>query len=270
MGFLTTRIRAIALYLSDRVRYGLPEFEGCLDEDIVFVLDGVGGFQFVPLFVRRALREANCSIGTVAYDWQFGLTGEIWTDLMWLRRNRLMGAKLARKLLACRRRYPAARIHLYACSGGAGIALFACEHLRGRPVVETMILACPAVSPAYNLAPALRAVQRCYALVSHRDRWILGTGTRIFGTVDRKFGSAAGRVGFLLPPDLSAEDRALYQRLGEIRWSSDLRAEGHHGGHTGWPMPRFLQRHLVPMLLGQPLLPVNQIGSLDPNSSHCP
>jgi hypothetical protein len=256
MGFLWTRIRAISTYLAERRRFGLPEIVGPVGVEVLFVLDGVGGFQFTPLLVRRALRDIGCSMCTVLYDWQYGLTGDIWTDLMWLRRNRVMGARLARQLLGFRREHPQTAIHVYACSGGAGIAVFACEALRNRPIVDTLVLACPALSPEYNLGPALRAVQRCYALVSPKDRWILGLGTCVFGTTDRRFGRAAGMVGFRIPQGLSAEDRAAYARLFEIHWEPWFRAEGHSGGHTAWPAVPFLRKHLLPMLHGRPLLPV--------------
>lgn len=255
MGFLDVRVRALSAYLAERWRHGTAEQAGTIADEVLFVLDGVGGFQFAPLLIRRTLREIQSPLPTVYFDWQFGLTGEIWTDLMWLRRNRVMGAKLARKLLAFRRRHPETKIHLFACSGGAGIGVFACEHLRGRPIIETLILACPALSPAYNLAPALRAVQRGYALVSHQDSWILGLGTRLFGTTDRRFTSAAGRVGFQIPEVASPADHAAYERLREIRWFPEMRAEGHRGGHTMWASPAFIRKHLLPLLAGRPLLP---------------
>ena len=259
MGFLTVRISTISAYLVERVRHGAAEVMGSVEDEVLFVLDGIGGFQFGPVLVRAALRKERIPLGTVLFDWQYGLPGEIFTDLMWLRRNRLMGAKLARKLLSFRRQHPAAKIHLLAFSGGAGIALFACEGLRGRRIIDTLALACPAVSSQYNLAPALRAVQRCYALVSRRDRWVLGLGTRILGTTDRCFSAAAGMVGFAIPLGCSQEELKSYQRLREIRWSPDLLREGHRGGHTSWATVPFLRRHLLPILAGEPRLPVHQI-----------
>lgn len=259
MGFLTTRITAVAGYLSERLTHGIPEQSGAPHGEVLFIVDGVGGFQFAPALVRRALRQAGSSLCTILFDWQFGLTGEIWTDLMWLRRNRVMGAKFARKLLAFRRRHPDIRIHLLAASGGAGIAVFACEALRGRSLIENLVLACPALSPEYNLAPALRAVRRCYAMVSEKDRFILGLGTTIFGTTDRRFCSAAGRVGFRLSPGASDADREWYRRLYHIRWTPDLRRDGHPGSHTSWASVRFVRRHLLPILKGEPLLPAQPI-----------
>lgn len=260
MGVLADRARVITTYLSERARYGMPEASGPLGREVLFLLDGVGGLQAGPLMVRRALRNSDAStLGTILFTWQYGVPGEIWTDLMWVRRNRLMGAKLARRLLAFRRTHPEARIHVVAFSGGAGVAVFACERLRGRRLMETLVLACPALSPAYNLGPALQAVGRCYALVSHRDTWILGFGTVIFGTVDRRFSPAAGQLGFRTPTGISTEDARAYERLREIRWSPALRRVGHHGGHTGWAGTAFLQRYLPEMLRGEVSLPLHRV-----------
>ncbi len=203
MGIITNRVIAVSLYLFELLRRGVPTSVGPLDKEGIFILDGVGGFQFSPLLIRRVLRRMRRDVGTIIYKWQFGLPGDIWSDLMWLKRNRVMGAKFARKLLAFRRDHPHTKIHVVAFSGGVGVALFGLESLRGRPLIDTLLLACPAVSPKYNLAPALRSVKKAYAMISHRDRGILGVGTSIFGTTDRHFGAAAGLRGFQLPSDVS-------------------------------------------------------------------
>lgn len=259
MGFFLNRVTAVSAYLAELARFGVREAVGSLDDEVVFILDGVGGFQFAPLLVRRAFQRDATAPGTILVNWQFGLPGEIWTDLMWLRRNRVMGAKLARRLLAFRRAHPTTTVHVLAFSGGAGIAVFALEQLRGRRLVETLALGCPALSPRYNLGPALQAVTRAYALVSHRDRGILGLGTRIFGTTDREFGPGAGAVGFRIPPDASQEDINAYAKFREIRWSPELKETGHHGGHTGWVSSRFLQQHLISILRGTPLLSAHEV-----------
>ena len=256
MGFLIDHPRAIATYLTDRARYGLAEVEGPLDNEVLFMLDGVGGSQLAPLAVRRVLRTEDPAVGSVLFRWQTPVPCEIWTDLMWLRRNRLKGIALARKILAFRRARPQVALHLIAFSGGVGITLFACEHLRGRGQVQTLIIACPAVSPDYNLSRALRSVRRCYALVSHRDRLILGAGTRVFGTTDRRFQPGAGLVGFRMPSPLNAADTEAYGRLGVIRWTPKLKDLGHYGGHMGWTRVPFLRAHLLPLMRGEPELPV--------------
>jgi len=264
MGFLTTRVVAVSDYLAERVRHGLPAEDFHVSGHAVLVIDGVGGFQFAPALVQRALRLEGSSRNILMFRWQTAVVGDIWTDLCWHRRNRLMAARLARGLRAWRRRNPHGRLDVVAFSAGAAIAVFACEQLRGRPFVETMVLACPALSRKYNLGPALRAVRRCIALISRRDRFLLGAGTRLFGTVDRRFEPAAGLRGFALPDAVPPEDRAAYARLREIWWDPSLHVLGHHGGHTGWGRVSFLRKHLLAMLDGAPHLPTHPVFGLEP------
>lgn len=259
MGVLADRIKIVSAYVDELVRRGASERVGPVNREVLFLLDGVGGLQAGPLLARRALRLEGHRCGTILYSWQYGVPGEIWTDLMWFRRNRVVAAKLTRKLLAFRRANPETKIHMLAFSGGAGIAVFACEQLDGRPLIDTLILAGPALAPAYNLGRALRAVNRCYALISHRDKWILGVGTRLFGTIDRFHCAAAGQVGFRIPAGLSAEDSQAYDRFREIPWSPALGRLGHHGGHTSWASVAFLRRHLPTLLEGSPALPVHEL-----------
>lgn len=260
MSSFSERFELISNYLAELLRFGVPERSGSGDGDIVVLVDGVGRFQAAVLMVRRALRSLAPEITTVIFSWQFGLPGEIWTDLMWLSRNKRMGRCLARKLIALRRAHRDAKIHLLAYSGGAGVAVFACEHLRGARLIDTFILACPALSPSYDLSRALRSVSCCYALVSEADNVVLGLGTRIFGTMDRRFESAAGRVGFVLPADGEVTYPRCYERLGQIRWTpAGAETMGHCGGHSGWATTRFLEVHLMGLLRGRSALPVESI-----------
>ena len=263
MGPLLDRANLVVQYFSELAKFGAPEVDGPVEREALFMLDGVGRLQAGVLMVRRAFREERTKIGTVLFDWQTPIYGEIFSDLMWLRRNRLQGLVLARRLLAFRRAHPSTPIHLLAFSGGAGIALFACESLAGRRLIDTLVLSCPAVSPTYNLVPALRAVQRCYAWISHRDSVLLGLGTRLFGTTDRRFTAAAGKLGFEVPPGLSDAEIEAYGRVGEIHWTPALRKLGHSGGHIGWASVTLLREHLPAMLAGTPRLPVQAVRMSD-------
>ncbi len=257
---ITARISLIRRRIAERIRYGRVPGDTSSDGPVIVVVDGVGRFQFAPYAIRRALRELGSEIEVIQYDWQFGLTGEIWTDLMWLRRNRVMGARLARHLLRLRRRCRGRPIHLYALSGGCAIAVFACESLRGRDVLASLVLAAPALSAGYNLGPALTVVGHGYALVSRLDKVVLGAGTRIFGTSDRQFVSAAGMVGFERPPGLPDEHTRGYDRCRQIRWSRPLVGEGHSGGHAGWIAAEILRHYLPGLLAGTTELPTESIG----------
>jgi pimeloyl-ACP methyl ester carboxylesterase len=232
-----------------RQRKRHPLEVGPVEREVVFLLDGVGGYQSTVVRVRQVLRELGDPIGSVIFDWQTACTGEIFSDLTWLRRNRVMGARLARRIRAFQRSYPGTPVHIFALSGGAGIAAFACAYLRPEERIETLLLGCPALSPTYDLSPALRGVHRAYALVSRRDSFFLGLGTRLFGTTDRVRTDAAGRVGFLEP---GGEAAATYDgRLRQLHWEPSLAALGHHGGHLDWLQPTFLRAYLMPMLRGE-------------------
>ncbi|MBI3834777.1 MAG: hypothetical protein HY287_10650 [Planctomycetes bacterium] len=245
------RASVISTYLVELVRRGLPKVCGPLDREVVFILDGVGGFQFVPLLARKVIRESGEPIGTIMYRWQFGLPGEVFTDLCWYTRNCRKGRELAELIVAFHVAHPQTIIHIVALSGGCGIAIFACEALAKRAPISTLIMACPALSPTYNLAPALREVECCFALVSERDTVLLGLGTRIFGTTDRVRCDAAGQVGFQIPPDATDDDRAAYRKLHEVHWTPAMREDIHSGGHTGWANPKFLRKYLIPLLHGE-------------------
>lgn len=249
MGALTDRIRVVTLALVERLRHGLPPACGPMDGDVVFILDGVGGFQFAPVMIRRVVRSRGLRIGTIVCRWQWGLVGEMWTDLMWLRRNRVEAARLARRLLSHRRAYPSARLHLFGYSGGAGVAVLACEALGGRRVIDHLMLIAPALSPDYDLAPALTAVHRCTVFVSERDFMLLGLGTRWFGTIDRVRTRSAGMVGFRMPGDVSSVDRAAYERLRQVRWEPSFKDGGVSGGHIGWLSERFLGKIMTELIV---------------------
>jgi len=256
---MADRVSLLYRRIAERIRYGRVPDDTAFGKPVIVVVDGVGRFQFAPYAIRRALREIGLEIEVLQYEWQYGLTGEIWTDLMWLRRNRVMGARLARYLLGLRRQHPDRPIHVFALSGGCAIAVFACESLRGREIMASLVLAAPAMSTRYNLGPALRTVKHCYVLVSRRDRVVLGAGTRIFGTSDRVFAPSAGMLGFERPAGLPEEQMRGYDRCRQIRWHPSLVCDGHSGGHAGWIASGILRRHLPGLLAGTTALPTESI-----------
>ena len=109
------------------------------------------------------------------------------------------------------------------------------------------------------MAPALAGVERCYALVSRKDVGILGLGTTVFGTIDRRHSAAAGLRGFRCPRGLVEADRREYDKLCQIAWNPQLRELGHFGGHVGWLSLRLLKKHLLPLFAGQPALPSSPV-----------
>ena len=167
------------------------------------------------------------------YDWGMPFPGGFLANLTRVDRNRKRAAELACQIMAYQDCYPGRPVHLLAQSGGAGIAVWAAEALPADHMIDGIVILGGALSPQYDLRKALA---RCRKGIlnshSHKDWLILGWGTRIFGTTDRQFCDACGRVGFQVPQNISTEDRKLYRKLHQIPWTPDMGDTcSHWGGH---------------------------------------
>ena len=106
---------------------------------------------------------------------------------------------LAEKVRQYRIQQPQNPIFLVAKSGGAGVVVRALELLDEQQVERAVMLA-PAISPAYDLSNALRAIRREMVVFwSPLDLIILGFGTRIFGTSIASGLPAPGSLAFASP-----------------------------------------------------------------------
>jgi len=133
----------------------------------------------------------------------------------------------------------------------------------GRQVDRALLLA-PALSPGYNLAPALKGVRdHLYVFHSWLDVGLMALGTTVFGTMDGRHTPSAGLVGFRRPPDLSPADQEAYEKVRQIGWHPRMIRDGHFGDHTGCTNTRFSRRVLAPIALGlshpgEPLEPLKK------------
>ena len=249
-GTCVARGRMAVGYVRERWRRGVSVLCGDPSKGTVFLVDGVGGLLLTPVLARVAFREANLPYATYVFDWHRGPRGEMLADLVCRRRNQRQALRLARLIRRFRRDHPGAPLHVLSYSGGAGIAVFAAEHLGRRARIDTLVLGAPALSPDYPLERALRNVQRCYAFISSRDRVFLGLGTMLLGTVDRRFGRSAGLVGFASCASTDASGKASVAKLRQIRWEPGMCADSHCGHHTGCATVPFIRNHIVPLLMG--------------------
>ena len=153
-------------------------------------------------------------------------------------------------VLAFREASPGAPVFLVGKSGGTGVVVKALEGLP-EASVEAAVLVAPALNPSYDLTRALRAVRREVVVFwSPLDVFVLGVGTQIFGTIDRVKTVSAGLVGFRPPAIPSAEQRAQYAKLRQVRWELGMASTGNLGGHVGPDNPAFLRKYVVPLLRG--------------------
>lgn len=218
---------------------------------LVISLGGVGGETVGTDFLRDGLEGAGVDCRVVAWPWSRGLAGLYIHDLWDVEDNRRRAGELAQAIDEFRSRHTDRPILLVGHSGGTAIAVFTLEALSPGIMVDQVILLAPALSGQYNLAPALRHVrQRLWSTCSPVDAVILGAGTRLLGTMDRRYEPAAGRDGLRLPDHLSAEDRTEYHKVYQARWSWPWVFDGHYGGHFGWSTPWFARQYLAPILVG--------------------
>jgi hypothetical protein len=140
-----------------------------------------------------------------------------------------------------------ASVQVVAKSGGSIIAVKALERLPSNSVVSVVLLS-PAISPGYDLSPALRAVdKKMVCFYSKLDRVYLSLGTSVFGTSDGVRGTSAGCVGFEAPAPGAAEAEQ-YSKLEQVPWEPSMLTRLHIGMHLGNSMLPWLLKYVVPVL----------------------
>ena len=214
---------------------------------VVFVVGGVGGWDVVGLACQKMLPQVGVQHEVRDFIWTHGW-GQMFKDLQDTSHILRRADELAAEVRRVKADDPDRPVYLVGKSGGAGVVLAAAECLPAA-TLDRIILLSPAVSPTYDLRPALTATKgEIISFYSIYDQFILGWGTRQFGTVDRFYCPAAGLYGFVVPGRLGEADRALYQRLVQLPWRPAMIFEGNLGNHTGSSMPGFVGREVGPWL----------------------
>lgn len=234
----------------------LPALTGCwtpspptpqqLDRGLVILFPGIEGGPWQVEGPYRAFREAGVDSAIRAHNWKH-LFGSL-CNLIDIRRNRAMAAELAQEIAEYVRAYPRRPVDLVGYSGGGGLALFVAEALPDDVRLRNVVLVQAAVSPDYDLLAALRHMDGLVVnLYSERDRMIVGAGTELFGTMDRKRTKSAGHIGFDVEKAVS--DALLRPRLVQRAWTRKDEALGHHGGHYDIVQPGWNRAVIAPYLL---------------------
>jgi pimeloyl-ACP methyl ester carboxylesterase len=225
---------------------------------IVFVVDGVGGLDCLGAFARSAFRSAGLPHEVRTFFWTHG-RGHMLADLTDTPHMRARAVELATEIWRLKQEDPQRPIFIIGHSGGAGVALAAAECLPPA-TLERMVLLSAAVSPGYDLRPALLATRgEIVSFNSYLDRFWLSWGTSHFGTMDRVYGPAAGLTGFVVPRGIDPAGQCLYQRLVQISWEPKMLLDHYTGLHISTTMPGFLGRHVAPWL--QAVRPSSTVGS---------
>jgi pimeloyl-ACP methyl ester carboxylesterase len=204
---------------------------------LVLVADGVGGLDLCAtslLYVMGSMR-LPFTVKLVPWGHGFGRWHADLTNAV----NRDEKARLtADEAVAFRARRPEEPLFLIGKSGGTGVIVKALERLPAE-TVDRVVLISSALSPDYDLSRAIEATrQGVVHFWSPLDVFVLGAGTRVFGTIDRKMSVSAGLVGFRRP----------HPGLRQVRWRPAMAPTGYLGGHVGPDSPAFLRKYVVPLL----------------------
>lgn len=213
---------------------------------LVWMFPGVEGGPWQLEQASRALRDAGVESAIRVHDWRRPLASV--RNLADYEHNRREAAKIADQISNYRRTHPHAQVSLVGYSGGGGLAIMVAEALPDGVTIRDLVLCQAAISPDYDLTPALRHINgEIVNLHSPRDWLILGLGTKLLGTMDRHHVASAGKDGF----DLAAAvaDPAMRQRVKQVAWCPNMRQFGHDGGHLGILAYEWNKHNVAPLLL---------------------
>ncbi len=222
-----------------------------LDRGYVIVLPGIEGRSLLNRSIVRGLVSANIPYGIEIHDWTYGPLAYFW-NLRDRRRHRAQAEEIAAKLTRYRQAHPTAPVYLIGHSGGGAMTLFTLERLPDTVTISGGIMLMPAISPSYDVAPALAHTTRgLWNFSSWGDAVFVGLGTALCGTCDGKHRLSAGMVGFS-SPRRTADDssRDGQPRLHEMPYRPAMLRDGNLGGHFSPVNPRFVRRWVAPIVLG--------------------
>ncbi len=212
----------------------------------VILLPGVEGSGWQMASVIKGLHEGGVDHTLELLPWGDYPFGSL-RNLRNFRENRRRARRIGARVAAYRRHRPNAPVSIIGYSGGGGIAVMVAEHLPPGVMLDRIVLLGAALSPTYDLSKALsRCRDGIVNFYSSRDWLMIGLGTRVFGTIDRRRSVSAGRTGFL-----DADGRLTRTAgLTQLGWSDAWRGLGHDGGHFGWLARRWARDVLAPEVNG--------------------
>ncbi len=208
----------------------------------VIVLPGIGGVNHVPMRMVNIINEEVEGVSAQAWDWTDIEPTMILGDLVLEERNRRRAAKFAESLVEWRSRHPEDQLFIVALSGGGGIVLFAFEQLPENFEVEEVLFISVALSPDVDLTPIMKRSKRgLFNYYSHNDIIILGAGTTLFGTTDRKHRASCGLTGLKVDENSEWADK-----IEQLRWEPSMRKQGNWGFHLDGFAKNFIRKYVVP------------------------
>lgn len=238
-------VALLSAFLSSGCGNPKPATEPSPPTGLVVMLPGVEGNTWYLSGSVGGLRDAGIDREIDVIPWDSPPFHSI-PNLTNYPENQKRAQRIAARIADFKKDHADAPVTLIGYSGGGGLAVMATEVLPERVRLDRMILIGAAVSPDYDLTNVLsRCDHGIVNFYSAADWFILGAGTQIFGTIDRKNTSSAGHVGFL------SADKKLLETPGltQIAWQPAWIESGHYGGHIGWLARNWAREYLAPTIM---------------------
>ena len=223
------------------------------NNDLAIYCDGIRFFG-VPWglgSVPRGLREAGFEGRIIYWSWNAKYSGRgghpslpaLWDVALQTEHAKRIAARIAKH----RKRHPDATIYLLGCSAGGGVAIRAAEYLNEDAWIDGLVLLSVAVNPRRDLIQAAANVRGpVLNFCSCLDVIILGLGTTLFGTTDRRRCVSAGMIGFRGTQPAS---------LKNIPWRPWMTRFHRMGGHHSAIKRRFITHVVAPEMGITPQVP---------------
>jgi hypothetical protein len=228
-------------------------------------LPGIGGKRSIDRALVLGLARGGINADFDIYDWTGGEEKEGLPALANVQHHRDEADKIAKMIVDQATKHPDIPIVLTSHSGGCGLAVWALEQLPENVTIENLVMLQSALSPQYDLTKALKHVRgKLYVFSSLNDTIVLGTGTRMFGTIDRVQTDAAGRVGFKMPKTADPDE---YAKLVAIPYQKAWLRYDNIGDHIG-PMNVLFARAIIAPLLITGHLPDADVAEQKTSTNH--
>ena len=166
-----------------------------LQRGLCIVLPGIEGRSTINDCIVEGLVAGRYEGAVEIFDWPVKEFIDV-KNLLRVRRNVAKSRELADRIRRYRGQFPHAPVSLIGHSGGGGLAILTMRQLRDFEFHSVVLLAA-AVSVDYPVEQHLN--QTRYGLhnfSSPGDFPTVGMGTRLLGTIDRRFTLSCGAVGF--------------------------------------------------------------------------
>jgi pimeloyl-ACP methyl ester carboxylesterase len=218
-----------------------------LERGLVLVLTGIEGRSPLNQDICRGLDAGGVNWAIELVDWTSGVPGGFVINLRDEARNRRQAGEIADRIARYQTTYPNRPVVLVGQSGGGGIAAWTAEALKPDKSVDGVILLAASLSPGYPLEQALERSRRGIVSFHSRKDWIfLWAGTTVWGTMDGKHTSAAGRVAFDVP--VRGQATLQYKKLFQIPLQPRGQA-GYIDPHIASSSREFVARYVAPLVL---------------------